>query len=127
MSAISVSLVALLFPVACHHFNVETPMREINPGILAELKVNDAKYEAGFYANSIGRTTFTVQRRFSGWSSDWVDIGGRLGVCTGYRGFAAIPCGGVSIRAGGYLDLTLVPPVGKLTHAVAAVSFRMPL
>lgn len=127
MSAVSISLVALLFPIACHHFNADEKLREVNPGILAEVKLNEATYETGIYANSLGRTTFTVQRRFSGWQSGPVDIGARVGLCTGYSRTGVLPCGGASIRFGDFVDVMIVPPVRNLTPAVAALTIRVPL
>jgi hypothetical protein len=125
---ITLSLAALLFPIASHHYNPGNEhYREVNPGVLAELKVNDATYEAGTYLNSIGHTTITVQRRFSGWEGNSINAGARIGLCSGYRASPIVPCGGASIRLGQYVDLMLVPPVHNFTPMVTAITFRMPL
>lgn len=126
---ISISLAALLFPLVSHHYmdpNAADHFREVNPGILAEVQIDGATYEAGAYANSVYRTTITVQRRFSAFQAYGVDAGVRLGICTGYR-YAVIPCGGASVRLGSYIDLTFVPPVHNYTPAVTALTFRLPL
>lgn len=113
-------LTAIAITLGSYHFDREVERNEFNPGVIVELNHHVI---AGLYRNSFSRTTALVGGRADFLEIGSVNVGGFLGVCTGYR---RPVCGGISGSYAGFV-LTAIPPTADDDSGAIALTYRIQL
>jgi hypothetical protein len=94
------------------HKDPNKEYREVNPGIFVELRED---WVIGAYSNSYGKNTALAARSFKMAQFGSVNMGGIVGVCTGY----SVPvCGALHFKYKN-LSVMVIPPVKKHSGVVA--------